>query len=502
MNRRFASVWLHQLLPDRMILRQPSLRERPFVLAAPLHGRLVVTAVSSVAIAQGVSPGMGVADAKAFIPGLEILDDRPGLADELLETLGLWCIRYTPWVAVDPPDGLLLDISGCAHLWGGEESYIGDLRNQLQQRYGFQSYIGVADTIGTAWAIARFGQQKSRWVGKGASVPALQDLPPEALRVEPAVADRLHKLGLRTIGSFMKMPAEVLRRRFGEGLVQRLRQALGEEEEFRLPLKPVPPYTERLPCLEPVRTAEVIETNIQHLLELLCGRLAREGKGLREAVLEGYRVDGKIVKVAINTSRPTGSAAHLLKLFVLKLPEIEPGLGIESWVLEAFRVEAIDPVQEALWEETIGLEDAGLAELIDRLKSREGTLGIYRFLPDQHYWPERSIKIARSLKARMDFTWSVERPRPIRLLPKPEPVEVTAPIPDYPPMVFRYKGQTHTIKKADGPERIEREWWMDEGEHRDYYCVEDEVGQRYWLFRSGHYGDGLSGQWYLHGFFA
>src|SRR5690606_9682168 len=164
MSKRFASVWLYQLLADRMILREPALRDKPFVLAAPAQGRLVVTAASPKAIAQGVTKGTGVADAKAFLPGLEVLDDRPGLADKLLESLGLWCIRYTPLVAVDPPDGLLLDISGCTHLWGGEQRYSHDLLSKLKERYGFNARIAVADTMGAAWAVARFGQQKSQQI--------------------------------------------------------------------------------------------------------------------------------------------------------------------------------------------------------------------------------------------------------------------------------------------------------------------------------------------------
>src|SRR5690606_9611603 len=185
----------------------------------------------------------------------------------------------------------------------------------------------------------------------------------------------------------------------------------------------------------------------------------------------------------------------------LKLPELEPALGLELFILEAIRVEKLDATQETFWEERKGLEDPELAELIDRLKSRARSVGVQRFLPDQHYWPERSFRDSVSLRE-PSSAWNLPRPRPLRLLPKPDRIEVTAPIPDYPPMLFRYKGRTHVIQRADGPERIEREWWIDQGEHRDYYYVEDEMGQRYWLFRSGHYGDPSKVQWYLHGFFA
>lgn len=476
------------------------MRVVPFALAAPVHGRMVITEANAVAEAQGVARGMVVADAMAFLPVLEVADERPGLAARLLHVLGLWCIRYTPIVAVQPPDGLILDISGCAHLWGGERRYLKDIVGRLRSR-GFHVRMAIAGTIGAAWAVARFGRE-TPIVRSGEEADTLMALPPAALRLEPEVTTKLHKLGLRTIDSFMHMPPSVLRRRFGEDLPRRLRQALGYEEEPIVPLRPIPPYVERLPCLEPIRTATGVEIAIQRLLEPLCKRLAGEGKGLRAASLMGHRVDGRVVQVGITTSRATASIPHLIKLFALKVPQIEPALGIELFVLEASGVEDADPVQEALWSTTAGLEHTALPELIDRLKGRAGIRAVYRYLPDEHHWPERSFREASSIVELPPTGWKSDRPRPTRLLPQPESIEVTAPIPDYPPMLFRYRGTAYPIRRADGPERIEREWWMDPGEHRDYYCVEDDKGRRYWLFRAGHYGDNNPRQWFLHGFFA
>lgn len=500
MEKRFASIWFPYLTTDRHAIRKPGLRTVPFVLAAPVHGRIVINEANAVAESQGITRGMVVADAKAFLPGLEVIDDQPGLAERLLKVLGLWCIRYTPVVAVDPPDGLILDINGCAHLWGGEEIYLKDMVTKLRKR-GFHARMAIAGAIGAAWAVARFGKTNPI-VESGREADALLSLPPAALRLEPDMVDRLHKLGLRTIRSFMHMPPSVLRRRFGDQLLVRLQQALGQEEEHLLPLKPVPPYAERLPCLEPIRTAVGIEITIEKLLGMLCKRLSDEGKGLRLATLKCHRVDGKSVQVGITTSRATASVPHLIKLFSLKISHIEPALGIELFVLDAPKVEDADPVQGALWGGVPGLEDTALSELIDRLKGRVGTRAIYRYLPDEHHWPERSFKEATSIKEKPSTFWKGDRPRPTRLLATPEPIEVTAPIPDYPPMNFRHKGEMHPIEKADGPERIEREWWMDPGEHRDYYHVEDDKGCRYWLYRSGHYGDDSAHQWFLHGFFA
>jgi protein ImuB len=191
---------------------------------------------------------------------------------------------------------------------------------------------------------------------------------------------------------------------------------------------------------------------------------------------------------------------HLFKLFQLKLATIEPGLGIELFILEAPIVEDHYPQQEAMWQGAGGLNDVRLAELIDRLANKIGIHIIHRYLPDEHYWPERAFKTATSLQEKPTTYWP-DNSRPLQLLKVPERIDVSAPIPDYPPMLFRYKGKVITIAKADGPERIEQEWWLQQGEHRDYYRVEDEAGNRYWLFRLGHYHEKIY-QWFIHGFFA
>ncbi len=500
MEKRYVSIWFKQLVADRMALRYPALRDQPFVVAIPAQGRMVITATNAHAVSLGISPGMVVADAKASVPGLHVLDDRPGLNDKLLETWGHWCIRYTPIVAVDPPNGLLLNATGCTHLWGDEQAYLHDLVFRLAQK-GFEARAAMADTAGAAWAMARFGKD-ALIVPPGQQRDALAALPPAALRLEKETLERLHKLGFYTVGTFMSMPRTVLRRRFGEGLLWRLRQALGAEEDALVPIRPIAPYVERLPCLDPIRTAKGIEIALQHLLESLCHRLAQEGKGIRRAVLTYFRIDGKTGSIAMGTHRATATVSHLFKLFALKIVQIKPALGIELFELEAVQIEETDPAQETMWEKASGLEDPALAELLDRLAGRTNACTIRRYLPAARHWPERSLQPALRLSDKLPFPWPDARPRPTRLLAKPEPIEVSAPIPDYPPMLFRYRDEVHPIKKADGPERIAREWWMDAGEHRDYFVVEDDKGQRYWLFRSGHYQDGHPCRWFIHGFFA
>jgi protein ImuB len=500
MGKRYMCIWFRHLLTDWLILRQPELADIPFGFTAKDHGRLLITATNSCAEQQGIFPGMVAADAKALVPSLKLIDEIPGKKSRLLRRLGEWCIRYSPYIALDEPEGLILDVSGCAHLWGGERKYLKEIVSRLRSK-GYDVRAAMADTIGAAWGIARLGKV-SPIIEAHAQAQALLALPPEALRLEVPVLERLRKLGFRTLDSFITMPKSVLRRRFGPDLIKRLDQALGNEEEAIQPIHIPDPYHERLPCLEPIRTAVGIEIAIRKLLDMLCQRLQKEGKGVRTAVFKGYRIDGKIVQMEIGTNVASHHAHHLFKLFALKIDTLEPALGIELFTLDAPQVEDILPGQEVLWNEDTGLEDEAIAELLDRLAGKVGAAAIRRYLPVEHYWPERSIRASSSIRERPSIKWRTDRPRPVQLLAKPELIEVTAPIPDYPPMVFRYKGETHQVKKADGPERIEREWWLESGQHRDYYQVEDEKGRRYWLFRAGHYDEGGSSEWFIHGFFA
>ena len=500
MPKRFVSIWFRYLLTDWLVLRRPDLKGKPFVFAIPDHGRMVITATSPEAEMQGLTIGMVAADAKAIVPSLQVIDGIPGKELKLLTLLGNWCIRYTPIAAIDPPNGLILDVSGCTHLWGGEKDYLEELLNRLRGK-GFDVQAAVSGTVGASWAIARFGKKESI-IEPGDHSEALMSLPPAALRLDKPVLEHLQKLGLRSIRSFINMQRSALRRRFEQSLLLRLDQALGHEEEMLQPLQPIEPYSERLPCLEPIRTAVGIEIAIKRLLEMICKRLKQEGKGLRSAILKCYRVDGKVQQITIATSSASHRISHLFKLFELKICTIRPDLGIELFVIEAVKVEDVTQMQEALWTGKPGLEDAAVAELLDRLRGKVGANVINRYIPVEQYWPERSFKQACSLRDKPEINWRSDRPRPICLLSKPESIEVTALIPDSPPMLFIYKGKIHQIKKADGPERIEREWWLEKGEHRDYYMVEDAEGKRYWLFRLGHYSDNKSHQWFIHGFFA
>lgn len=500
MHKRFICLWFRYLLTDWLTLKRPELKTVPFVLAAPVHNRVVVTASNSLAEEQGACTGMALADARAIVKNLEVLEHIPDQEEKLLNALGQWCIRYSPQVAVDLPDGLILDISGCAHLWGGERAYLKEIVTRLISK-GYHVRGAIADTAGAAWAIAHFGKVKPI-IEPGGQADALLDLPPAALRLAPEVLERLHKLGFYTIKSFIAAERSALRRRFGPEFLLRMDQALGHEDEPLKLLQPPEPYITQLPCLEPIRTRAGMEIAIRTLLENLCKRLYKDGKGLLLAVLKCYRLDGEVIQVQIGSSQASCHITRLYKLFELKIEQIKPKLGIELFTLEAPKVEDTDVEQEYLWQpEGGGLADKGLSALLDTLANKIGADKIHRYLPQECHWPENSLKLAPSLKEQPAASWREDRPRPSLLLPKPVSIQVSALLPDHPPMLFVYKGVRHVVKKADDAERIERPWWKDQGQHRDYYVVEDEEGRRYWIFRSGHYHDEQSG-WYLHGFFA
>ena len=494
---RYASIGFPYLLTEYMARKKPNLRGLAFVLASPQRGRMVIDAVSPMAAQQDIQPGMVLADAKAIFPGLKMIQSEPGRSEKLLYALAEWCIAYTPFVAVDLPDGLILDTSGCTHLWGGEPAYLETIKTKLNA-YGYTVRAAIADTIGAAWASARFSNEAI--VKPGKQKEALLPLPPAALRLEPEVLARLKKLGLNRIDNFINMPGTALRRRFGTSFTLRMVQSLGQVPEIVIPIKPVEPYQERLCCMEPIVSNIGITIALQQLLEMLCLRFEAEEIGLRHAVFKAYRVDGNIQQIAIGTGQPSRNGAHLFRLFEHKISTLEPVLGFEVFVLEAPKVEPVTNEQAAIWMAS-SQNDKKVAELLDRVVAKTGTNAVSRYLPAEQYWPERSVKQAVPLWEKQSTAWRTDWPRPVHLLERPEKIEVTAVLPDYPPILFRYKGKLYHVAKSDGPERIEQEWWRSNGLFRDYYSVEDETGARYWLFRSGPY-DTDKPEWFIHGFFA
>ncbi|NDC40221.1 MAG: DNA polymerase Y family protein [Chitinophagia bacterium] len=369
---RFVAIWFRYLKTDWMVRRHPELKDTPFVMAAPSKGRMLIMAASAAAQQKGIREGMVVADCRAVLPGLLVYDDKAGLDTQLLQALAEWCLCFTPAVAVDAPAGLLLDATGCPHLWGGEQAYLNDIAAKLG-RFGYHVQLAMADTIGAAWALARYGHGRVI-VPPCGQYEALLPLPAAALRLEAAQLERLQHLGLHQIHSFANMPPRALKRRFGDSLLTRLGQAIGHEYEALTPLRPHDPWHERLPCLEPIRTATGIEIAIKELLSRLCQRLEAEGKGLRTCLLKCYRIDGLVQQIAIGTSRPVRNVPHLFRLMELKIANIAPGLGIEVFAMEAPLVEELTAVQEALWSNNDAHNSTAIGELIDRIRNDQRTI--------------------------------------------------------------------------------------------------------------------------------
>lgn len=500
MQHRYLCLWFQHLCTDWFIRRNPSLSAVPFVWARPQRGRLVVSDSSAEASQLGIHEGMVIADCRARVPELQVYDALPDKAKQLLEAIAEWCLRYTPTVAVHAPDSLLLNTTGCPHLWGGEEEYVQEILNRFHF-LGYHVRAALADTIGAAWAAAHFCKTPNI-VPSGKQLDCLAALPPAALRLAEETCTRLQQLGFYRIGQFIHISERILVRRFGQALPLRLQQACGQVQEILPNIQPTTPYQERLPCLEPIRLLPGIELALRQLLGQLCQRLSREEIGIRTAILKAYRIDGVMQQVQIGTHKASRHPEHLFRLFQLKISNLEPALGFELFVLEAPLTEPLTAHQERLWAKEHVAEEALLAQLLDRFSGKFSPGIIHRYLPAEHYWPERSFTEAHTLQQTTTASWLRHRPRPILLFPQPEPIEVSVALPDYPPLLFRHQGRLHRVLRADGPERIEREWWLgDSGPHRDYYCVEDEEGERYWVFRSGHYAEGTP-EWFLHGVFS
>lgn len=461
----------------------------------------MIAAACSQSRSLGLFPGMAMAKARALVPGLDIRPAEPEADAALLNRLGLFAAsRWTPNAAISGEDGLWLDLTGVSHLFGGEWRMCRRIL-RFCSRLGFNARIGVAGTAGAAHALARFGGGGISLCPDGHEAEALAPLSPAALRLSDHALASARRFGIETIGELIGMPRGPLARRFGASLLTRLDQALGRTEEPFEPIILQEPPQATLRFLEPISSADAIEQVLVDLVVLLVERLERQGLGVRKVVLICDRVDGGEQKLAVGTVGATRDGKHLRHLLGMKVEAIEPGFGIEAMHLVASRCEPLTAQQIGGNE-----PDAGLPPLIDRIASRIGSSHVFHCSAVESDVPERSIRRVPALS--QTKAWPREWLRPVRLLRHPEPIEkVIAGLPDQPPVRFSWRGKTHRICKADGPERIYGEWWKRIGEAeavRDYFQVEDESGARFWLFRKGDGVDGRTGDlsWYIHGVFA
>jgi protein ImuB len=492
--------------------------EPPFATVTASGGRRLLAALNPAATAAGLAPGMPLPDALSFLPGLATLPADPAADVAALTRLAEWCGRYSPWTAPEEADGIKIEITGSAHLWGGEAALVADLSRRLS-RQNIEHRIAVASTLGIAWALARHAADAG-----APALPTPQDeraalapLPVEALRLDPETVQGLRRVGLRQVGELYPMPRDALARRFGDAVARRLDQAFGDLPEPLSPLGETPSRRVRLSFAEPIADPADLTRAIERLVEDLAARLAREGMGARRLALGFHRVDGRVEHIRLGTARPSRDPRHLAKLFAAKLDTVDPGLGVEDMILAVFAADPLPPEQlvshfrdpppqagEDVRRTSGGQVGASsdIAPLLDRLGNRFGLDAISRIEPRQSHIPERASifvpidgkrssepsvipgrRAATSPESMNTGLWKMDSgpapmarpgmtsgevagnsqkpPRPVRLFRPPEPIEAQWVLPDDPPFRFTWRRRQHRVLHADGPERIAEEWWIE-----------------------------------------
>lgn len=466
--------------------------------------RDVLTAACPLALVLGLRPGMAAAHARALVTDLDVRDADPDADRAVLDRLSLHAVRHwTPTASLSEPDGLWLDLTGTTHLFGGEERFCQRLLRFLK-RLGYSASIAIAGSPGAAHALARYSGQTITLLPEGTESQALANLPLAALRLGSNALIAASRFGLERIADLYPMPRGPLAKRLGLATVERLDQARGLLAEPIIPVIPFEaPRAERR-LLEPIGTADAIAHVISDLVDDLVCQLQARRLGLRSALLSCVRVDGDEQRVGIGTARATRDPRHLKRMLGMRIERIDPGLGIEAMRLASPRVEDLQP--EAL---NVGLMSGtgtpDIAPLVDQLASRIGEAGLFRMGAVESDVPERSMQRIGPLAAPLGWpTWK----RPTRLLRRPEMLsQVIALLPDQAPRRFQWRGTLYRVVAGDGPERVHGEWWRNAREMwavRDYFRVEAEGGERFWLFRRGDGVDAPTGDlsWYMHGVFG
>lgn len=495
--------------------------DTPFVLTEAGRNGLRVVAANEAAHRAGVEPGLRFADARTRAPELAAEPVDRAADAQALEKLALWMECWSPAIAVAGGDSILIDMTGGAHLFGGEDAMLDHMEARLK-RAGLPVRLGLAPTPGAAWALAHeaSGTKTGRRVDEAGLKPGLADLPMAGLRLSDASLTLLRRFGLTRIGQLYGIGRKALARRFhsvsaADAVLTRLDQALGLRPEPLDPLRAPPDHSVRLPCPEPLLHPDGIRAGLERLAPALCERLEAHGEGGRRFRLAIFRSDQSVAAVTAGAARPVHDPAHLLTLFRDRLDGLDPGFGVELMELEAARTGPVMPQARPLDAVLAGdgPDVAGLAVLADRITARLGDRVVKILQPEESHLPERGEALAvydGDLPDWQTATPPGPAPRPLRLFERPESLEVIAEIPDGPPMRFVWRRIVHRVRRADGPERIAPEWWRAGASGpggrraRDYYRVEDEEGRRYWIFREGLYGDGRGGPpaWFIHGLFA
>ena len=506
------AVWLTRLAVDRWrhsegCAKGTGTDAGPVALVAETAHGPRIEAVNHAGLAAGAQPGMRLADARAVCPSLAAVPADPAGDAAFLERLALWAQRWGPWAAVDPPDGLLVDVSAVAHLFGGEARLLAEAQASLATR-GLAARLAIAQTAGAAWGLAHHGPDRAI-LAPGEDIAArLAGLPVAALRLDPEVLLVLRRLGLKRIGDLTGIGRDALKRRFrkraaGASPLIRLDQLLGRAAEPLLPVVARPAALVQRRLLEPLRHRELLDQVVADLAEEIVGALELRGEGARRLELGLWRVDGEAAFRSLELAQATRDAAHVARLFAGKLDDVEAGFGIELVRLRAAWAEPLAAGQVRLDAEP---EDRGtsLAVCLDRLSVRLGADAVRRPVLHASHLPERAQRWQAPLAPEPSAQEALAfHARPLKLLDRPEPIAVLYATPDGYPRRFRWRGGVHEVARVEGPERIAPEWWREKGSTRlrDYYRVEDDGGRRYWIYRAGLAGDGRGGEpeWFLQG---
>ena len=548
--RRILSLWFPRLGAERLLRQADTLRDQPFAVLRDTGQMQVLNSLSEAASAAGLHHGQPLRDAMAMCPELITRLQNRQAEGAFLTVLQRWAGKFSPWVAPVPPDGLVIDVTGCTHLFGGEQPLMAQIEGEVHD-LGLSVRMGLADTQGAAWALARFAgvaagshrsgdaieqearatrsraakrrhwerggarpalaqppSEQTRIAEPGKGHTALSPLPVAALRLEGEVVQQLSRLGLRRIGDLIGQPRAGLARRFGKGLVLRLDQALGAVPEPVSPAKPPPRYAIRLTLPDPIGLEDDLLAALDKLLPALSQRLERDAKGARLVRLQAFRTDQTMQWIDAGLARPTHDPERIRPLLAMKLDELDAGYGIDMLRLEAVQVEPVSDrrpaghLDAALAARERQTSERQLEDLLSRLGGRVGMEAITRRHPGNSHIPEKSALTLSAAWSEPAVGWpKPPTPRPL-LIWQPEPVD--APDTPQPPAAFRWRRQDLTLKLATGPERIAPEWWLDDPNWRsgvrDYWQVITERGDKLWLFYA--HGGTMSSGWFCQGQFA
>ncbi|MCP5073585.1 MAG: DNA polymerase Y family protein [Rhodobacteraceae bacterium] len=548
-RRRILSLWFPHLAAERVLRSARGKIAQPFAIVAEDHNALTLASLSPEASAEGLSVGQSLSDARAFYPGLLTAPANPVQEAAFLQGLRRWAGKYSPWVSEEAPASLVLDITGCTHLFGGEDALAAAIREDIEG-LRLSVRLGIADTVGAAWALARFAGQgasahrsgdaieqeahatrsrafKRRNWERGGPAPnkpavagpacdiappgqtraAIGRLPVAALRLPPDVCANLNRLGLRIVADLAGLPRAAVARRFGQHVVQRLDQALGAEPEPVSPVRVQNHFATRLSLPEPIGLQDDLLAGFDRLLAPLCDKLCKAGRGVRKLRLTLFRTDHTMQVLEVGLARPSHDPERIHPLMTLRMPEAEAGFGIDTMRLEAFVTEPLAPTQHKGHADAVASakrlrdEDTAMADLLGRIGARCGLESLIRLHPADSHIPEKTA--TRMAAAYVDNAVGWPKPpvpRPVCLFP-PEPVRVDNA--GAPPSAFTWRRRQFKTTHATGPERIAPEWWLDDPNWRsgtrDYWRVETDAGERFWLFESK--GSG-GGGWFCQGNFG